>query len=250
MELTRDQFRSKLKILTTAISATDTGQDLAVGYKEYLKHQNKTIHTFEAQFEKLTGVKIKLLSDGKPKKTDKDIELEAFGNVVGALLEQQQMEELEKALLDEKAVLDEREFVENLYKIRAREMYRANFVYTQLDKVLTNVQGGEANQVYAPEDLIRASRRGDWRKVIDIMEHLYYPVSPNAVDPISRQTATFATLLSILTRSGGDALLLDIDLTPAKRFFNYVKSFVYKEQSRVDWVVKILLDQGRVINFN
>ena len=86
-------------------------------------------------------------------------------------------------------------------------------------------------------------------QVIDIMEHPYYPVSPNAVDPVSRQTATFATLLSILTRSGGDALLLDIDQTHARRFINYLKSFVYKEQSRVDWVVKILLDQGRDVDF-
>ena len=81
-------------------------------------------------------------------------------------------------------------------------------------------------------------------QVIDIMEHLYYPVSPNAVDPVSRQTATFATLLSILTRSGGDALLDILDQTPAKRLINYLKSFVYKEQNRMDWVVKILLDQG------
>ena len=168
MELARDQFRDKVKILTTAILATDTGQDLSAGYKQYLKHQNKSIHTFEAQFEKLTGVKIKLLSDGQPKKTARNLEQEAFGDAVGALLEQQQMEELEKALLDEKAALDEREFVENLYKVRAREVYRANFVYNQLDKVMY-LEGGENNQVYAAEDLIRASRRGDWRKVIQIL---------------------------------------------------------------------------------
>ena len=168
MELARDQFREKLKILTTAISATDTGQELAVGYQQYLKQQNKSIHTFEAQFEKITGMKIKLISDGKPKKTEKDLEKEAFGNVVGVMLEQQQMEELEKALLDEKAALDEREFVENLYKVRMREVYRANFVFNQLDKVVY-LEGGENNQVYAAEDLIRASRRGDWRKVICII---------------------------------------------------------------------------------
>ena len=184
--------------------------------------------------------------------------------------------------------------------------------------------------IYAPEDLIVASKRGKWRKVIDILDHPYFPVSPNAKvqtvpawgrdapciapqcshllprprprprplpphpasapaprtrptsprpppqDPVSRQSATYATLLSILTRrcaviwpacewsfphiqapqppctltrSNGEVALLDTDTTALKRAVRYVSSVVFKESVRLDWVVKILLDRGGDVNF-
>jgi hypothetical protein len=65
---------------------------------------------------------------------------------------------------------------------------------------------------------------------------------------VSKQSATYATLLSILTRSNGEVTLLDAD-NALKRMVKYVSSMVFGESVRLDWVVKILLDRGGDVNF-
>ena len=126
------------------------------------------------------------------------------GSVVGALLEQQQLEELERALTEEKEADDDAAVVENLYRVRENEQYRANFIHNQLDKVrwkgvfCVGVQFSPPHLtcltwsavqliampdntiVYGPEELIVECKRGKWRKVIDIVNHPYFPISPNA----------------------------------------------------------------------
>lgn len=47
----------------------------------------------------------------------------------------------------------------------------------------------EDSTIYIAEDLVNAAKRGDYRLCIDIIEHTYYPVSPNAMDT-NRQSAT------------------------------------------------------------
>jgi hypothetical protein len=47
----------------------------------------------------------------------------------------------------------------------------------------------EDSTIYIAEDLVNVAKRGDYRLCIDIIEHTYYPVSPNAMDT-NRQSAT------------------------------------------------------------
>ena len=243
--LVRAEFRQRIKAIIDELKETDAGQDAMRLYIKAATKSSKLLREFEHRVYIITGVKVdwggaaalaRLQRHGGRGPMEGD-------SLVKDLMEQEQMEELEKALLSEEEAEVEAEFCENLYRLRRNEQYRENFIHDQMNRVVVL---NEDSTIYIAEDLITAAKRGDYRLCIDIIEHPFYPITPNAKDA-NHQTATYAALMCILSRT--DNSLFDVENTSL--FTQFVKMFKRskKDQYRLDYVVKILIDKGGDVNF-
>eukprot|EP00596_Hydrurales_sp_CCMP1899_P008854 CAMPEP_0119055558 /NCGR_PEP_ID=MMETSP1177-20130426/75788_1 /TAXON_ID=2985 /ORGANISM="Ochromonas sp, Strain CCMP1899" /LENGTH=360 /DNA_ID=CAMNT_0007036111 /DNA_START=1003 /DNA_END=2083 /DNA_ORIENTATION=- len=158
-------------------------------------------------------------------------------------------EQLQESLLQDQNDEDEQELLDNLYTVRAREKEREEIYSRMYDKIM-NIPHEEKN-TYTVEELITACRRGDYRLVIDIVTQKFFTIGPNQKDKQSGMTATYATLMHVLTKGTTDLSTLSGGRGGSRlmKVLAVLRRTKKEQGSNMEYVIKVLLDQGGDVNY-
>ena len=161
------------------------------------------------------------------------------------LLEQKRLEDEKKRTMQLRNDANNASAIEMMFTLREKQREAEEW----LNKLWDRYRGRDSktDDEFKARDLINAARAGNYFRVIDLLQHPYCRIEPDATDE-EGVTALYMNLIQMINNEGvDDADAMGDFATVFQKWYRKIKNFFFRKAkgAKLDTTFRILLHRGR-----